>query len=961
MEQTKYHYEESFSADALDFEPVKFTGSAENLRSYIEQVAKERHIDGADVEKVGGETLLNIFTDAVNTAFHTVMYSGDVRTDGIPYYIEAAIADVDDECITCEKFVLISEEKMGLADARDIFMWIDHDEIMSYVDELMLDGIIDALKATAPRKNTTAATNAQATPTVIDDVQEVEAEEVAAEEVTTPTPAPKSDAPKATSKPKSDSTTAEGSKSDYLNDPVYLFNHFNDVLSLDTVMYGVSNEWSMSGRNIVLTSTEFDDADGIQRTITKYDTNPSGAKKTIATTEAKKGVVNEYRWRGVSAYAWAQQLGTDENGDFSDEVLSQALEKSACESRTIPYVPTPDAQKNAAKSRRRKLSTAYADTAGELWCVPADEAADLPESFYYILSPDDSHSEVVVIERGKVSERQEHIRLDGVDEDGNEGLRTYLHSLDAEIVTDYPADVMVMLMVLGVAPKPVEQTKPSVEQKQQSEQTQIADQAPSEEPATEVSEPETITTNTHEEMEENNKPTEQTTANDPIAAMMAAAEALRRRQEEERRRQEEEMAQMMAQIEAARKAEEERKAREEAERKAREEAERLAKEEAERKAREEEAARIKAEEERKAAEAAAIKRKQDEDAARKKAEEEAAAKRGAQLNPHRQTVNEAEQMQEQIDAAKKEFWLKEAQSRNAFNPLIDFGSSDNDVHLPDDIIEPEDLPEVMMWTGGGFIVWLWGRPGTGKDIMAMLVAKKRELKYYSVNAVLNPFDITGYNDANGQYVWTQFAIAWEFGGVLSLTELGASDPQVLNIINEGLSNGYMVFGNRRVRKHKDCIIIASDNTNGTGGTALFTGRQRIDEATLNRFVLMEVGYDHRVELSIAKGNTEAVEFMEDFRAACMACGLMEVIRSYRQTSQFQYALEHMHECEYKPAAFYIHSPEEQAIHRCFHRYMNDADFILISKKLRKQRNIFSRAMRNMAAEMEVGDTSAQAV
>lgn len=248
--------------------------------------------------------------------------------------------------------------------------------------------------------------------------------------------------------------------------------------------------------------------------------------------------------------------------------------------------------------------------------------------------------------------------------------------------------------------------------------------------------------------------------------------------------------------------------------------------------------------------------------------------------------------------------------------------------------------EILMWVKEDIPVYLWGPSGTGKDITCMQIAEELGIEYHSHNAVQNSFDIVGYTDGHGVYHETELFLAWTKGGLCSITELDASDEQVLNILNEAFSNGYMIFDGKRYKKHPMCRIMASGNTCGTGATSQYTGRVRIDEATLNRFELIEVDYDTRVETAIA--GADIAEFAADFRAAAKECHI-DIVRSYRQSSHLEIAMR----ADNFPR-IYGSEAIEKAIDRCFRRYMSADDFKMVALHCRAAKNAYTRALRNLA-------------
>jgi cobaltochelatase CobS len=107
--------------------------------------------------------------------------------------------------------------------------------------------------------------------------------------------------------------------------------------------------------------------------------------------------------------------------------------------------------------------------------------------------------------------------------------------------------------------------------------------------------------------------------------------------------------------------------------------------------------------------------------------------------------------------------------------------------------------------------------------------------------------LKGYNDANGNYVGTEFRRIFEGGGVFVFDEIDNANPNVLGALNSALANGFMAFADKRVAKHPDFVGIATGNTFGSGATMEYVGRNPIDGATIDRFAQLEVPIDEKVE------------------------------------------------------------------------------------------------------------------
>ena len=177
-------------------------------------------------------------------------------------------------------------------------------------------------------------------------------------------------------------------------------------------------------------------------------------------------------------------------------------------------------------------------------------------------------------------------------------------------------------------------------------------------------------------------------------------------------------------------------------------------------------------------------------------------------------------------------------------------------------------------------VYLVGEAGTGKNYTLESIAWDLELDFYFTNSVQQEYKLTGFIDAGGKYHETEFYKAFTKGGLFFLDEMDASIPEVLVLLNAAIANGYFEFPNGRKEAHKDFRVVAAGNTVGSGADELYTGRLVLDQATLDRFVIIEFDYDRNVELHLANNNTELVDFVEKLRKQSRENG-MRCTFSYR--------------------------------------------------------------------------------
>lgn len=177
-------------------------------------------------------------------------------------------------------------------------------------------------------------------------------------------------------------------------------------------------------------------------------------------------------------------------------------------------------------------------------------------------------------------------------------------------------------------------------------------------------------------------------------------------------------------------------------------------------------------------------------------------------------------------------------------------------------------------------VYLAGPAGSGKNHTLEQVAKALGLEFYFTNSVQQEYKLTGFIDAGGNFHETEFYKAFTKGGLFFLDEMDASIPEVLVLLNAAIANGYFEFPNGKVTAHKDFRVVAAGNTVGSGADEAYTGRMVLDQATLDRFAIIEFGYDMKIEMALAKGNVELVQLIQDLRKQAEDKGIRATF-SYR--------------------------------------------------------------------------------
>lgn len=155
---------------------------------------------------------------------------------------------------------------------------------------------------------------------------------------------------------------------------------------------------------------------------------------------------------------------------------------------------------------------------------------------------------------------------------------------------------------------------------------------------------------------------------------------------------------------------------------------------------------------------------------------------------------------------------------------------------------------------------LVGPAGCGKTHLSRQIAKALDCDYaaQSCSAGMSESAFSGWLlpiKENGQftYVQSEFVRIYENGGVFLFDEIDAADSNTLLFLNQALANGEFFlpqrFENPRIKRHDDFVAIAAANTFGNGATALYSGRNLLDGATMDRFRMgiVPMDYDSNLE------------------------------------------------------------------------------------------------------------------
>lgn len=182
-------------------------------------------------------------------------------------------------------------------------------------------------------------------------------------------------------------------------------------------------------------------------------------------------------------------------------------------------------------------------------------------------------------------------------------------------------------------------------------------------------------------------------------------------------------------------------------------------------------------------------------------------------------------------------------------------------------------------------IYLAGPAGSGKNFTVEQIANELGWKFYFSNSVQQEYKLTGFIDAGGEFHETEFSKACKDAAegndvVFFLDEMDASIPEVLVLLNAAIANGYFEFPDGKVNFDGKVHFVAAGNTVGSGADDMYTGRMVLDQATLDRFAIIEFDYCLKIEMSITGNNSDLVNFIHQMRKEAESKGI-RVTFSYR--------------------------------------------------------------------------------
>lgn len=162
--------------------------------------------------------------------------------------------------------------------------------------------------------------------------------------------------------------------------------------------------------------------------------------------------------------------------------------------------------------------------------------------------------------------------------------------------------------------------------------------------------------------------------------------------------------------------------------------------------------------------------------------------------------------------------------------------------------------EVMTLVDNNIPVLLTGEAGSGKTTLAMHVAEAMKLIFFSMSMTRQTTlsHLLGFINVNGKYVESSLRRCFEHGGLMLLDEIDAGDANVMLALNT-IENGYLSFPDALVQCHPNFRLVATANPQDEHSR--YTGRSKLDAATLDRFDIVDIDRDDVLEQSLVDIDT----------------------------------------------------------------------------------------------------------
>lgn len=228
----------------------------------------------------------------------------------------------------------------------------------------------------------------------------------------------------------------------------------------------------------------------------------------------------------------------------------------------------------------------------------------------------------------------------------------------------------------------------------------------------------------------------------------------------------------------------------------------------------------------------------------------------------RQRTSNADAIQAAIDQTVRsckehllsETWIKDALKKTAAElsrPVHSYVLGDKQV-IESNHREHVLFPLVIKAIESGVNVALTGPAGSGKTTLAVHAAESlgQTAVVYACNRSTSKTDVVGYIQPGtaDRCAETPVTVAVKAGAVLILDEFDAVSAEGSLLFNSLAANRMLTLPNgTKVDAHPSFKLVYCMNTTGRGANELYSGRQKLDAAALDRLAVIEIPYDASLE------------------------------------------------------------------------------------------------------------------
>ena len=207
----------------------------------------------------------------------------------------------------------------------------------------------------------------------------------------------------------------------------------------------------------------------------------------------------------------------------------------------------------------------------------------------------------------------------------------------------------------------------------------------------------------------------------------------------------------------------------------------------------------------------------------------------------------------------------------SFGVAVSTAEKEKDKYKPKEKTSHPALYKMLSLARIGQNILMVGPTGSGKTYLSSEIADMlgRDFSSVSCCAGMSESWLSGWllpikENGTFDYVPSGFVEMYEKGGVFLFDEMDAGDENTLIFINAALAGDCFHlpqrFHSRKVKRHKDFVALAAANTFGNGENDIYSGRNQLDGATLDRFRAGVIEVDYSEELERKKIHPEILQW-----------------------------------------------------------------------------------------------------